>query len=58
MTGFLPAPGTDGYTAFTGDSAADEIAYARQVGEHTGTIIHEVPPTILLLEWYAEQAQT
>ena len=57
--GLLPAPGTDGYTlAFTGDSAADEIAYARAVGEHTGTTIHEVPPTIQPLEWYAEQAQT
>ena len=42
----LLAPGLDGYTlAFTDDSNANEMDYARAVGEHLDTAIHEIAPT-------------
>jgi asparagine synthase (glutamine-hydrolysing) len=54
----LPAPGFEGFTlAFTDDSDANELAYARAVGEYLGVPIHEVSPSILPLSWYAEKAR-
>lgn len=54
----LPAPGIEGYTlAFTDDSDANELVYARAVGEYLGVPIHEVPPSTRPLSWYAEQAR-
>ena len=56
--GNLPAPGLDGYTLdFSGDPAADEIAYARAVGAHLGCTIHEVAPAHMPLDWYRETAR-
>jgi asparagine synthase (glutamine-hydrolysing) len=56
--GRLPAPTIEGYTlAFTGDSDTNELAYARAVGEYLGVPIHEIPPTVMPLEWYAESAR-
>jgi asparagine synthase (glutamine-hydrolysing) len=56
--GNLAAPGIEGYTLdFTGDPDADEMAYARSVGEHLGIRIHEVPPSHRPLEWYRDLAR-
>ena len=56
--GDLCAPNVEGYTlAFTDESAANELQYARAVGQYLGKPIHEVPPTILPLEWYSERAR-
>ena len=55
--GRLPAPGLEGYTLdFSGDPAADEMAYARAVGIHLGRTIHEVTPAHMPLDWYRETA--
>ncbi len=57
-SGQLPAPGIEGYTlAFTDDSDANELIYARAVGEYLGVPIHEIPPSTRPLSWYAEQAR-
>ena len=56
--GRLLAPGLEGYTLdFSGDPAADEMAYARAVGIHLGRIIHEVTPAHMPLDWYRETAR-
>jgi len=56
--GSLPAPGIDGYTlAFVGDSGANELVYARAVGDYLGVQIHEVPPSTLPLDWYVDRAR-
>ena len=56
--GRLPAPGLEGYTLdFSGDPAADEMAYARAVGVHLGRPIHEVTPAHRPLDWYRETAR-
>ena len=56
--GQLQAPAVEGYTlAFTDDSDANELAYARAVGDYLGVPIHEIPPTRMPLDWYAESAQ-
>ena len=56
--GHLPAPGLEGYTLdFSGDPAADEMAYARAVGAHLGRSIHEVTPAHMPLHWYQETAR-
>ena len=56
--GHLPAPGLEGYTLdFSGDPAADEMAYARAVGAHLGRYIHEVTPAHMPLHWYQETAR-
>lgn len=56
--GRLPAPGIEGYTlAFTDDSEADELEYARLVGKHLDVRIQEVSPAILPLSSYAECAR-
>ncbi|WP_310582473.1 asparagine synthase (glutamine-hydrolyzing) [Deinococcus sp.] len=56
--GSLPAPGLEGYTLdFSGDPAADEMAYARAVGIHLGRTIHEVTPAHKPLDWYRETAR-
>ena len=55
----LPAPGIKGYTlAFTDDGDANEMRYARAVGEHLGLSIHEIPPSIWPLSWYADLARS
>ncbi len=56
--GQLLAPSLDGYTlAFSDDSDANEMDYARAVGEHLGIPVHEVVPTHKPLEWYRDRAQ-
>ena len=56
--GRLLAPGLEGYTLdFSGDPAADEMAYARAVGTHLGCTIHEVTPAHMPLDWYRETAR-
>jgi asparagine synthase (glutamine-hydrolysing) len=55
----LHAPAVEGYTlAFTDDSAANELAYARAAGEYLGVPVREVPPTVPPLDWYADRART
>lgn len=57
-TSQLPAPGIEGYAlAFTDDSEANELTYARAVGEYLGVPIHEVPPSLPPMSWYAERAR-
>jgi len=54
----LLAPGIDGYTlAFTDDCDANELAYARAVGEFLGVPVHEIPPTMPPPGWYADCAR-
>ena len=54
----LPAPAIEGYTLdFSGDPDADEMAYARAVGEHLGVRIREIPPAYRPLECYREWAR-
>ncbi len=56
--GKLPAPGIEAYTlAFTDDNAANEVIYARAVGEYLGVPIHEVTPYIPPLSWYSERGR-
>jgi asparagine synthase (glutamine-hydrolysing) len=53
------APGLEGYTlAFTDDSDANELAYARAMGEHLGIPVHEIPPSLMPLLWYEKRART
>jgi asparagine synthase (glutamine-hydrolysing) len=55
----LLAPTIDGYTlAFTDDSDANELIYARAVGDYLGLPIQEIPPSVLPLERYADSART
>jgi asparagine synthase (glutamine-hydrolysing) len=57
-SGHLPAPAISGYTlAFPNDLQANEIAYARAVGEHLGLPIHEIDPSHLPLSWFADRAR-
>jgi asparagine synthase (glutamine-hydrolysing) len=57
-TNELPAPGIEGYTlAFTDNSAANELAYARAVADHTSVPLCELPPSIMPLSWYADSAR-
>ena len=57
-TSQLPAPGIEGYTlAFTDDSDANELVYARAVGGYLGLKIHEIPPSMPTLSWYENQAR-
>lgn len=62
-THHLPAPAIAGYTfAFpdtstTNSSAAHELAYARAIGHHWATPIHEIAPALPPLAWYEEQAK-
>jgi len=61
-THHLPAPALAGYTfAFTDNGvansrAADELAYARAIGDYWATPLHEIAPTMPALAWYEEQA--
>ncbi len=56
--GKLVAPAMDGYTlSFDNDADANEIDYARAVGDFLGVVIEEIPPTVVPLEWYAERAK-
>ena len=53
----LLAPALEGYTlAFTDDSDANEVEYARAVGAHLGTEIHEIAPSRMPLSWYRQRA--
>ncbi len=54
----LLAPQIDGYVLdFSGDPDADEMEYARAVGEHLGTSIHEIHPSKEPLSWYRRWAR-
>ena len=54
----LPSPGIEGYTlAFTDDSAANELHYARIVSQELGIPVHEVLPARMPLSWYSERAK-
>ena len=58
-SGRLPAPSIEGYTlAFADDAEADEIAYARAVGEYCRTQIQEVLPSRVPLSWFADRARS
>ena len=49
----LPAPGVSGFTLrFEGDSAANELDFARAVGAHVGVPVAEIAPTSPPLAWY------
>jgi asparagine synthase (glutamine-hydrolysing) len=51
--GRLPAPGLTGYTLdFEGVPEADEVAYARAVGDHLENPVCAVPPAQKPLLWY------
>jgi len=53
----LLAPGIDGYTlAFIGDPDANDLEYARAVGAHLETPIHEIEPTRMPMTWYRDWA--
>lgn len=55
--GQLPAPQLKGYTfAIDDDSAANELAYAREVGQFLGVPIQEVPPAVRRVSWYRASA--
>ena len=57
-SGRLPAPGIEGlHHSFEDDPEANELGYARSVGEYCGTIIHEVAPTRVPLSWFADRAR-
>ncbi len=52
------APALHAYTLAFGDgSAADELAYARAVGDHLDLRVREVAPTRKPLSWYRETAE-
>jgi asparagine synthase (glutamine-hydrolysing) len=54
----LLAPAVDGYTlAFEDDNAANELDYARAVGDFLGVPIHEIPPSVPPPGWYADSAR-
>jgi asparagine synthase (glutamine-hydrolysing) len=54
----LPAPDIEAYTLFFPDNNdANELKYARSVGEHLGRKIHEITPTQPSLEWLREWAK-
>jgi len=53
----LPAPGLEGYTlAFSDESDANELEYARAVGRHLDCKIQEILPTRKPLSWYQQWA--
>lgn len=57
--GKLPTAGITGYTlAFTDDDDANELRFARAVGDYLGIPVQEVAPSVLPLSWYAEYALT
>jgi asparagine synthase (glutamine-hydrolysing) len=54
----LLAPAIDGYTlAFDDDSDANELAYARAVGDFLGVAIDEIAPSVMPLSWYEDSAR-
>lgn len=56
--GRLPAPSIAGYTfAFNDNSDADEIEYAREVGNHLGIDISEIAPFRPTLSWFEQIAK-
>lgn len=56
-SGKLAAPGIEGYTlAFTDNSDANELEYARAVGKYLDLHIHEVPPSSFPKSWFLEKA--
>lgn len=57
-SGTLPAPSIDGYTvAFTEYADANELSYARAVGQHLGRSLREVTPCVKDLAWFHDQAR-
>ena len=56
--GRLLAPSLEGYTLdFTGHRDADEIAYARSVGQYLGLELFEVEPFLPSLQYFVQRAQ-
>jgi asparagine synthase (glutamine-hydrolysing) len=56
--GTLPAPSINGYTiAWTQYDEANELLYARSVGEYLGVPIQEIEPCIKGIEWLQDQAR-
>jgi asparagine synthase (glutamine-hydrolysing) len=54
----LLAPRVDGYTlAFHDDPDANDLPYARAVGEHLGAVIQEIAPSRMPLSWYRDWAR-
>ena len=54
----LLAPGLQGYTlGFTGDSDANELGYAREMGGYLGVDIKEIAPSKMPLSWYRQWAR-
>ena len=57
-TSFAARIPVDGYTlAFTDDTDANELDYARAVGEYWGAAIQEIAPSRGALSWYRERAR-
>ena len=55
--GRLLTPSIEGYTLdFLGEGDADEMEYARAVGEHLGVGIREVPPALMPIDWFRDWA--
>lgn len=55
-TGRLPAPSIEGYTYFFAEGGeADEIEYARAVGQYLGRTVREVPPFMPELSWFEQR---
>ena len=55
--GRLPAPGIKGYTmVFDAGTDADEIEYARAVGNHLGVDVHGVAASLQPVSWFIERA--
>jgi asparagine synthase (glutamine-hydrolysing) len=58
QTSKLPAPNIEAYTLFFPDNNdANELKYARAVGEHLSRKIHEITPTQPSLEWLRQWAE-
>lgn len=56
--GRLLSSAVDGYTlAFYDDPGVNDIGYARAVGEHWGSMIQEVAPSRMALDWYRDWAR-
>lgn len=57
--GQLPAPAVKGYTLLFEEKGtdADEIAFARAVGDHVGEEISEVPPFLPDLSWFKSRGR-
>lgn len=56
--GKLPAPAIAGYTLnYEGYPDADDLPYARSVGEFLGVTVKELPPSFVPVAWFREKAR-